>query len=437
MSLEKKYREAFKKMDTVIKEHVEKERYPAMGYTSNLDLLCDFNARALNNLLEKHVPNEKLTDMKPPNMIKTIKELLHTLVYYAANGIGGEADIEDIDLIKNNFMVKNGMGGTAVQAALALSEVGCPSVVHLTDDSKEVCDMLQTPFIYTVAQNGERIPAKYVKQTKEQEVHCIVQFKKGDLILLKDQRIAIPVSNRVILTKITVNGKVPFSDAYFQYVEKNAQKIGSNVLSSFNSIQEKEILMERLQYIKKHVKIYKENNPNGIVYFEDAHYHNKEIRKACIETIYSSCDIISLNEEELEYSLKMYSFPINPDSILSCVEGVKFLRTFFKVKKGVIVHTKDYSMYVGDHLNADMETGLIYGNLLATAKAVNGWYGSKTEVREILDIPLSEKGLLYVKELRQSKYAGEAILVPTKYIDKPRYTIGLGDSFMGGVQICF
>ena len=50
---------------------------------------------------------------------------------------------------------------------------------------------------------------------------------------------------------------------------------------------------------------------------------------------------------------------------------------------------------------------------------------------------LSPKGVENYGIIEKSNYAKEVVLVPSKYIDKPKYTIGLGDSFVGGVQMCF
>ena len=140
----------------------------------------------------------------------------------------------------------------------------------------------------------------------------------------------------------------------------------------------------------------------------------------------------------MKYTLKeMYDFDVDTENIISCVQGAKFIRKKFGIHKGVIVHTKDYSMYVGDTLKVDIEKGLMYGNMLATAKAQNGWYGTKEQVKEVLGFELSPKGAENYQKIKESEYQKEVILVPSKYIDKPRYTIGLGDSFVGGVQMCF
>ena len=134
MEIEQKYEHAFEELGEIVQTRVEKKRYTAMGYTSNLDLLCDFRAELLNQMLEEYLPDGRLAEMGIVDSIHTMEELLSTIVYYCSRGIGGEADIEDTRLVEECFPFQYGMGGTAVQAALALAEIGCPSLVHLTAD---------------------------------------------------------------------------------------------------------------------------------------------------------------------------------------------------------------------------------------------------------------------------------------------------------------
>ena len=438
MNIEEKFQKAYDSLEKHIESRNKKEQLTAMGYTSNLDLLCDFQVDKLNELLAEYMSGEDLTKMKPAKMIRTMQELLETVVYYCINGIGGEADVEDPELVKSSFSFKNGMGGTAVQAAMALAQIGGKTLVHLTDDSKEVCELLHSSYIHVVLGNGELGFTDQVISHNPQETHFIVQFKKGDQVRLGEQVIAIPCSNRLILTKNTVNEYLPLWEPYFKWIEQNAKQVTSNVLSSFNSILEKEVLKDRLQYVKNHVEIYRRNNPDGIVYFEDAHYHNEEVRRLCVETLYPCVDILSMNEEELQYTLKeIYGYDVDIDDIYSCIDGVEFLLDKFHIKKGVIVHTKDYAMFVGDSENIDIENGLMYGMIMATAKASHGNYGTKEQIRQVLELGVSEKGLSNLKKVEERGYGSRVILVPTKYIDKPKYTIGLGDSFTGGVQMCF
>ena len=103
------------------------------------------------------------------------------------------------------------------------------SLIHIY--SKEVCQILRSPSIYAVSQDGRLVHTDEVIQTNEQEIHFIIQFKKGDKICLGGQEAVIPCSNRLIITKITVNEFVPFSRPYFEWIERNGMDISSNVLS--------------------------------------------------------------------------------------------------------------------------------------------------------------------------------------------------------------
>ena len=411
--------------------------YTSLGYTSNLDLIPEFTSEDLNRLLAAYLPDACLREMRPAGLIRNMPELLETIVYYCLHGIGAEADIKDPDLIRTGFPCRNAMGGTAVQAALALDRLGACSVVHLSDDSEEVRKQLISPNIKVPVQGGSLGGAGDAAGGNFPETHVIIQFQKGSRICLGNQVETIPASNRLILTRNTVNAFLPLDENYLDWVETHAQQVSSNVLSSFNSILDPEVLRLRLARILEHVERYRRGNPQGIVYFEDAHYHSKESRRLCIETLYPHVDIMSMNEEELQYTMEMCHIPVEIDDIFSCVNGVEYLLDRFGMKRGVIVHTKDYAMYVGDASGLAIEKGMVYGSLMATARAAFGEYGNDAQIRNILEGSLSRTGLENLKKIENSSLSGRVILVPTFELDRPKYTIGLGDCFTGGVQLCF
>lgn len=94
-------------------------------------------------------------------------------------------------------------------------------------------------------------------------------------------------------------------------------------------------------------------------------------------------------------------------------------------------------MYVGDARGIEIEKGLMYGALMATAKALYGSYGNKEQIRDVMKLNPSDQGCRHLRKLEESIWKDRTVLVPTLYLDKPKYTIGLGDSFTGGVQMCF
>lgn len=426
MNIDNKYHEAYKQLPGLLEERRQNGFMPALGFTSNLDIICDFSIEKVNLLLSTYMPTAVLTELQPVPLIKTMQDFLSTLVYYCRKGIGGENDIDNVSMIREHFSDKEGMGGTAVQAAMALATIGCPSLVHLTDDSKEVCSILNNKHIFSVNTKGDLVNTCAIKQTHEQEIHYIIQFKKGDRVCLGDQEFNIPVSNRLIITRVTVNETVPLSQSFLNYVEHNADRIPSYVLSSFNCILDSTVLNDRLMVVRENVRKYKKHNKQGIVYFEDAAYHDMNIKKQCIEFLYPETDIVGLNEDELKTTAEVCGMDVDIENLDSCVSAARNLVNLYSINKGVIIHTKDYAMFIGNHEGFDIQKGLIYGNIIATAKAMTGWYGNFGVLSEVLELELSQKGTDFYNEAKNKGY-NDVVVVPSKYIDKPKYTIGLGD----------
>jgi len=439
VELNDKYLLAYKSFCSTDTTSSVQKKISALSYSSNLDLLCDFHSDVLNKLLNKFLPRLSYVDIVRADRIDTLDDLLKTLAFFCINGIGGEVDIGNIDLeiLRGLFHWKYGIGGTAAQAAKALAAVNFSSMVHLTDNSKEVCDLLFSPYIYVVNEKGRLVHTNELDSYGNPEIHYIFQFKKGETIKIGSEKILIPNSNRLILTRTTINNFLPFNKPFFEYIEQNANKIGSNLISGFNTIVDEKLLIDRLDFVVKHIKKYKNRNPSGIVIFEDAHYHNFQIKKMCLETILPNIDIFSLNDEEIKYILESFRFFSDTEDIIYIIQGAKFIKDRFNIQKGIIVHSKDYSMYIGDLFDINIERGLIYGNLLATSKAMFGEYGNKEKILEVLKLPTSNKGTIAESKVSKSNYCKEVVIVPTKYIEMPKYTIGLGDSFIAGFQITF
>ena len=108
---------------------------------------------------------------------------------------------------------------------------------------------------------------------------------------------------------------------------------------------------------------------------------------------------------------------------------------------GIVLHTKDYALYYGDPLDGvDMEQGLTLGNLMASTRARIGRYGTPQDCADSLALPLSQRGMTFAEDFVALAAENEGqvlVAVPSRYIEHPRYTIGLGDTFTAGVQISF
>ena len=432
-----KYAQAPDALDEAIRKRKDRGLLSAFGYASNLDLLCAFRQDVLNHFLTEALAGSDPDDARPQGRIENRRDLAETILYYCRNGLGGEADLADSEALLQIVDAENAIGGTGVQASLALSAVGGECLSHLTDRSEEVLSILSAPGIHVVGAEGVLCNPKDLAPENPPEPHCIVQYRAGQKIRVGGRVFEVPVSNRLILTDFTINGCLPLDHGTLQWIEGNASRVPSLLLSGFNCITELSVLQERIRAVSEHAAHYHRNHPSGIVYYENGDYHREVFLETVLRELLPSIDIVGMNEEELEKTLRMVGeFPDLSD-ILSVVRGAELLISRFGIKKGMVVHTKDYSMYVGEPLPADIESGLMYGNMMAAAKALHGFFGTPREVRETLNLPLSKTGCAFLRILSDTALRGRAILVPTRYIEAPAHTIGLGDAFTAGVHLCF
>ena len=220
-------------------------------------------------------------------------------------------------------------------------------------------------------------------------------------------------------------------------IEKNAKHIISYNLSGYNAIIDPELTERRMQELGAHYKKVKEENPECVIYFESAHYLSQEVKNIVYKEISHYVDIMGMNEEELLAHTRELGIEIDKDDLKDVLQGLEHLIKRYKVQ-GIIMHTKDYSMYYGSELyGIDLEKALTLGNLLSGTRARIGHYGSLEECRESLKLGLSETGLRFYNELEEMHLDRKVYLVPSRYMEKPVCTIGLGDTFVAGVQFAF
>ena len=146
---------------------------------------------------------------------------------------------------------------------------------------------------------------------------------------------------------------------------------------------------------------------------------------------------MGMNEEELVDLAKKKEYELDKNDIESVLSALDYLLELYPVK-GIVMHSKDYALYYGAQMEEiDLEMGLTMGNLMSATRARIGHYGTQAECRETLGVNLSPAGLEFAEEISKMKPKHTAILVPSRYMEKPKYTIGLGDTFVAGMQMCF
>ncbi len=432
-----RYQEYLQLVPDKIRRCEETGRRAVLAYASNLDVLVRWNCESFNRFLAEYLKEEP--SFQEGDEIASEEDLARILSYFVIHGLGGEVDITSrkvIDVLTEYFDVEYGLGGTCAQGAAALGSMGIPVLVHITDCSKDVIRQMSGIRIEAV-KHGRAVPVETCVSGEEALCHFIVQFTKDDVIRVFGKEYKVRLSNRLIMGYDTVHKVLPVEEEFLAYCEKNAKDICSYDISGFNAVTDRKIMQERLERLAVHYRSVKEKNPDCRIYFESAHFINNEIREYTYQTLAEVIDIMGMNEEELVDLTRTRGYAVDKDSLDSILKGLEELIKVYPVH-GFVVHSKDYALYFGkDMPGTDIEQGLTLGNLVSGTRARTGRYGSVSDCRETLKLELSGTGLAFAKELEGYHLPYKVVQVPSRYMEKPATTIGLGDSFVAGMQICF
>ncbi|MEM1484539.1 ADP-dependent glucokinase/phosphofructokinase [Oscillospiraceae bacterium PP1C4] len=406
------------------------------GYTSNLDVILAWDAQALSKLIKNHLLDHP--SVTEGETIDSMEDFSRIVTYYVINGLGGEIEVTSLEVcecLEQSFSTAYWLGGTCAQGASALNALGFPVVMHLTDKSQEVCSFLNKPGIYLVDEN-HLISAGQLKEHTIPIRHMILQYPKGGKIMVNGTEYEIPLSNRLIIDYDKVHKDLPVEKSFLTYCEEHADKLYSYNISGFNAIVDRELLKKRLAQLSRHYETIKIKNPQAFLYLESAHYLNTKCRSMVYQTLAPLIDILGMNEEELVDLSGQLGFVMDKDSLPSVLDGLELVLSSYHLN-GIIMHTKDYSMYYGNAIEGiDIEQGLTLGNLMSGTRARTGRYGSYEDLAESLSMNLSEIGVEFARQLKDLYPKRDVCLVPSRYLKYPKCTIGLGDTFVAGMQIC-
>lgn len=412
-------------------------RRHVFGYTSNYDVVLKWDINVYNQILEKFLKEEP--SAKAGDTMDTMEDFARISSYCLIKGIGANFDITSVkvcEYLQSHFESEPALGGTCAQGAAALAALGFPMVAQLTDKCKEVCEMMDASGMQVV--KGDKLVPIMEGASEEPPVyHMILQFSKDDRIVIHGKEYAVPLSNRLILFYDKIHKTVPIDKCFFDYWNAHTEDISSYLASGFDAVIDTDVMEERLRELCEHFEVMRKKNPDFVFYLEGAYYMNPEVKEMLFRRLAPYINIVGTNEEELVAQNEKYGVATDITDIESVVKGIDALIERYHVR-GVVLHTKDYSMYYGEELQGiDIEKGLTIGNLMSGTRARIGKYGTQEECRESLSLGLSPTGLAFHDKLETLELKRKAVLVPSRYLEHPKYTIGLGDTFVSGVHTCF
>ncbi len=263
----------------------------------------------------------------------------------------------------------------------------------------------------------------------EPVIHFIFEYKKGHTI----NNYVVENDDRFIVSPLHEFPDEKFADALnISY--------GYALLSGFQLFQKKNF-KKNIETSRNHIKKMRSQNNNIQIHYEFTSMQNPEMRSYLVKSYLPSFDSLGMNSVELGSILESLGYT-RKDTLYGIYQNILQVKEEMGLKR-IHLHDARYHLSVVDreHDPKKQRDALLFASLVACAKAKKGNISSRNSIKGAMEISVCDRGYRRLKELgravgnREFPETGIAdrgdhflVGVPTKRIDTPESTVGLGDT---------
>lgn len=382
-----------------------------LGLGGCLDYEITWDVAALEELVVRHGITADLIERG--DVIRTESQLVASILAFLRDGVGGErpvASLEVLEAVARAFPRRVTLGGTSVRAAIAMSRIGIPSTLHLVAVDDQVRALLPPDVAWiSSGEDGTLGP------------HLIVQFPRGARVRVGDQVIEAPASNRLIYVCDQPNTDMVLDPRLGTLLE------GSRLflISGFNAMVDESALRERIASLRDAIARMPDD---ALVVFEDAGYHVPAFSRILVEGLADLIDVYGMNEDELQAWVGRSVDLLDEHDVARALADLRALIS----GPTLLVHTSAWALAYGDGA-AHFAPALDSGIALAGTRYLHGDALDAALFEETMLLPRQGDGVAFAQRLEA--LLGERVACRgARVLDTATpTTIGLGDTFVGGV----
>lgn len=435
------------------------------AFNANIDAVIKVSGNSIQKLIQENSLDEKELLRKGERCIKSQEDTIRGLIHCFRNGIAEEWLIEDISVF-NWLQEKLGydklqMGGQGGIVANVMAVCGVnPVYVHCASLPKEQSGLfLDQENLKTCDTDGKF--SKAFSTSRKDDIpliHWIIEFDVNDKLIIEDQEISCPKSNRFIATYDPLNFKLAIDPHFAKAVSSPENHLEYVILSGYQMLQEE--LAEgtkgadRIDVSLKLINSWNEAHSDAIFHLEMASTQDPVMRKYLLDTIAPKVDSLGFNERELIDLLEV----IGEKELARVCEKETSAANLFKA----MLKVQEYSdcprlqlHMFGLYLTIQKKgyritpiqnrNGMQLAATIAATKAGTGSINSKDVLLWAKGKKVSDVGLRELNTLAQEIFGNypledfmntglaeidnlDIIATPTILIDKPITLVGMGDT---------
>lgn len=339
-------------------------------------------------------------------------QLAKALQWRAANGIGGELFFdwpEAEEWIAQNLAISSwGLGGTGAQAAQTLAVLGARALVTLQDRSQRQLSVIHPDILVATRQGLEKRGA-LEGSGPSKPAHYIFEFNAGELVGSERAKRS---------TRVIVRFADDPLDRDLAFVQKSigqASHAGAAVICGFNEVASASLATE-LEYSKNLLSAWRDEGLTTI-HLELGGYEDLSLRDQVLSVLAPLISSLGMSHSEL----RQFGSGDVDTEVINLREKLGLNR--------ICVHADTWALAATNNDPERELESLMCGCLVASCRAAHGQISVPAGVPPnalFCDPP-------YPPISKQNRCT--LICCPAPYLEQPKATIGLGDTFLAGTLL--
>ncbi|ASJ11962.1 ADP-specific glucokinase [Thermococcus thioreducens] len=440
MSWDALYSPAFEK----VRGKVGKVGGVLLAYNTNIDAIKYLDSADLERRIGDIGKGEVLRYSEElPEKITSLEHLFGGILWSVRRGKAAELFVESCTV--RFYMKRWGwdelrMGGqVGIMANLLGGVYGVPVIAHVPQLSRLQAKLFKDGPIYVPKVENRELKLVHPRDfagDEENCVHYIYEFPRGFRVF----DFEAPRENRFIGSADDYNPNVYIRPEFTDHFEEIASKARLAIISGLQALT-KENYREPFEEMKRHLDVLERRNVP--VHLEFAFTADETVRNALVDVL-GSFHSVGLNEVELasimdvlgENALAEKLLAHDPVDPIVVTEAMLKLAEKTGVKR-IHFHTYGYYLALTAYKGEFVRDALLFAALAAAAKAKLGDVRSIDDVAKAMDVPVNERAKPVEEALVREYGMKNGIadvdgyqlsFVPTKIVEKPKSTVGIGDT---------
>jgi ADP-dependent phosphofructokinase/glucokinase len=410
-------------------------RLIACGFTSNVDRVATLDAA-----LSERLYGGKVVAGDRPRVghIDNLDDLLTGIAQCVAAGDGTDLIIRDPavqDWLLQRMNGRQQIGGTGAQAASTLATLGFPVLLHLTGRSpRQIATLAHREQIALGSPDG-LVPVDAAVDADDPTMwHPVLEFAAGLRARLPGFPKA-PAANRILFGYDPVNAQFHVDPGFAAALADPALAIGALLVSGFSQLQDGPTRARVVPEVAAAVSRWRTLRPDLFVHLELGAMPECSAVAQIVETMLPVVSSVGMNIDELRELLAVHGTAMaGPGPAL--VAQVRELASRYPTPR-FSVHTREFCLTLTNEDATREREALLFATLVAATRARNATFpemGDLTTTVETARINPDSLAFLYSLGAEDEGYAaGGVVATPGLTIAGPVATVGLGDSFTGGI----